>query len=100
MRHAFSHSFQHHLQHNGDAMDQAAKVRENRIRRMADRRGYRLMKSRSRDRHAVDYGLYALIDVRTDGVVNTPIAGHWACSWTLDDVEDWLTRNEGGPDGN
>jgi hypothetical protein len=66
------------------------KVKENRLRRMADRRGYRLMKSRSRDPQAIDYSLYALIDVRTGGAVNPALAQRWTCSWDLDDVEDYL----------
>ena len=66
-------------------------VRENRMRRMAKRRGYRLVKSRSRDPQAVDYDLYAVIDVRTNGAVNPPIAGRWLCSWSLEEVEDYLT---------
>ena len=41
---------------------------------MAKRRGYRLVKSRSRDPQAVDYDLYAVIDVRTNAAVNPPIA--------------------------
>jgi hypothetical protein len=40
------------------------KVRENRLRRMAEREGYRLAKSRRRDPFAIDYGTYSLIDVR------------------------------------
>jgi hypothetical protein len=32
------------------------KVRENRLRRVAERRGYRLTKSRRRDPEALDYG--------------------------------------------
>jgi hypothetical protein len=76
------------------------KVRENRLRRMADRYGYRLVKSRSRDPRNVDYGLYALIDVETGGTVNAALANHWTCSWCLDDVERWLTsgkdRSEAG----
>jgi hypothetical protein len=67
------------------------KVRENRLRRMADRQGLRLVKSRSRDPRAVDYGLYALIDHNTGGAVNPAIANRWICSWTLDEVESWLT---------
>lgn len=67
------------------------KVRENRIRKKADRMGYRLVKSRSRDPDAVDFGLYGLVDVGTNVVVNPPIAQRWVCSWTLDEVEDWLT---------
>jgi hypothetical protein len=66
------------------------KTRENRLRRMADRQGYRLAKSRSRDPHAVDYGRYAVYDMRTGGTVNPAIAGRWVCSWGLDDVEQWL----------
>jgi hypothetical protein len=71
-------------------MDQADKVRENKLRRMADRQGMRLTRSRSRDERAVDYGLYSLVDVQTNGVVNEPIAGRWIHSWTLDEVEDYL----------
>ena len=66
-------------------------VRESRGRRMAKRRGYRLVKSRSRDPQAVDYDLYAVIDVRTNAAVNPPIAGRWLCSWSLEEVEDYLT---------
>ena len=38
------------------------KVRENRLRRIAERQGLRLEKSRRRDLRAVDYGAYFLID--------------------------------------
>ena len=65
-------------------------MRENKIRRMADRRGYRLIKSRSRDPHAVDYGRYALIDIDTGGAVNPAIAQRWVCSWSLDEVEAYF----------
>jgi hypothetical protein len=44
------------------AADQAEKVRENKLRRMADRRGYDLAKSRARDPQAPDYGRWTLID--------------------------------------
>ena len=63
---------------------------ENRLRRVADRRGLRLVKSRSRDVNAVDYGLYALIDVATNGAVNPAIAQRWVCSWTIKEVQDYL----------
>jgi hypothetical protein len=75
-------------------MSQETKVKENRLRRAADRQGYRLVKSRSRDENAIDYGLYALIDVQTGGAVNPAIAQRWVCSWTLEDVEQWLNRPE------
>jgi hypothetical protein len=64
---------------------------------MADRRGYALRKSRSRDPKAVDFGRYALIDVETGGAVNPAIAGRWTCSWTLDQVEQHLEK--GGENG-
>ena len=38
------------------------KIRENRLRRMAERQGVKLQKSRRRDPHALDYGTYRLID--------------------------------------
>ena len=69
------------------------KIRENRLRRTADRQGYRLVKSRSRDPHAVDYALYALLDVRSGGAVNPAIAQRWTCSWTLEEVEEFLARD-------
>jgi hypothetical protein len=66
------------------------KVKENRLRRAADRRGLRLEKSRSRDPNAIDYGLYAVIDVQTNSLINPAIAGRWKCSWTLDEVDEYL----------
>ena len=41
-------------------MENAEKVRENRLRRWAEGQGYRLEKSRRRDPHAKDYGTYRL----------------------------------------
>lgn len=72
------------------SMSQETKVLENKLRRMADRQGLRLVKSRSRDENAIDYGLYALIDVQTNGAVNPAIAGRWVCSWTLEEVREHL----------
>jgi hypothetical protein len=63
---------------------------ENRLRRVADRQGLKLVKSRSRDVNAIDYGLYALIDVQTGGAVNRAIADRWICSWSLDEVQAYL----------
>lgn len=70
------------------------KVRENRVRRLADRRGFELRKSRRKDPGAVDYGLYTLVDVRTGQAVNPPIAKRWECSWTLDQVEQYLEEGD------
>jgi hypothetical protein len=40
----------------------ADKVRENRVRRMAERQGLQLVKSRTRDPRALDFGSYMLLD--------------------------------------
>jgi hypothetical protein len=66
------------------------KVRENRLRRAAERQGYRLIKSRRRDPYALDFGLYGVVDAETRGTVN-PSLGRSPHSWTLDEVEQWLT---------
>jgi hypothetical protein len=47
----------------GTTMDQAEKVRENRLRRMAERQGYALRKPRRRDTRALDYGELWLLRV-------------------------------------
>jgi hypothetical protein len=40
----------------GYDVEQDEKVRENRLRRMAERRGYRISKVRRHDHKAIDYG--------------------------------------------
>jgi len=67
-----------------DRVEQAEKVREIRLRRMAERQGLRLSRSRRRDVRALDYGKYWLH--RGDEAV-TPAEG-----MTLDEIEDYLTR--------
>ena len=64
------------------------KVLENRLRRIAERRGWRLEKSRRRDPNAVDFGGYMLVD----DMKNAVIAGGdpFAYSLDLSQVEDWL----------
>ena len=71
------------------AMAMAEKVRENRLRRAAERQGYRLSKSRRRDPRAIDYGGYMLVDVQTNGIVAG--ATPYAYSLDLDAVEGLLT---------
>jgi hypothetical protein len=71
--------------------DQPLKVKENKLRRASDRQGLRLVKSRSRDPRAVDYGLFALVDSET-GVAVNPLLKRFECSWTLDEVEGYLNR--------
>lgn len=65
-------------------MDVSEKVRENRLRDTARRRGYRMSKSRLRDPLAVGYGLW-----HVTGRDGQRISGE--DGWTLDDVEGWLT---------
>jgi hypothetical protein len=64
-------------------------VQENRVRRIAKRRGFTLKLSRRRDRQAVDYGKYWLTDARSDACV---VGG--ANGVELDDVEAWLNSYE------
>jgi hypothetical protein len=65
-------------------MNAAEKVRENRLRRVADRRGLRLVKSPRRDTRAWDYGTYRLVDLRTDNIASEAL--------TLDEIEAYLTH--------
>ena len=48
----------------------STKVYEARLRRLADRQGLILRKSRRRDPDAIDYGLYALFDVQAGGTIH------------------------------
>ena len=66
-------------------------MRENRIRRMAERQGYTLTKSRRRDPRAIDFGGFMLVDQRQNFAV---LGGEpHAYSATLDDVETFLTSD-------
>ena len=66
--------------------DQDEKVRENRVRRVAARRGYELRKSRRRDPLAVDYGHWYL----TRGSINGMATGRVTGFDDLDAVEAFL----------
>ena len=70
------------------------KVEENRLRRVADRRGWILRKSPRRDSRAVDFGLYALCDVEHGGTIHPegPISPY---SLTAEEVREWLDYEEG-----
>jgi hypothetical protein len=54
-------------------MGQEEKVRDNRLRRIAERRGMKLTRSRRRDPKALDYGLYWLTDARTGEMVSPEV---------------------------
>ena len=67
------------------------KVRENRLRRVADRQGLKLRRSRRRDPQAIDYGLYAL--TAQDGRGFTHLQGpNSIYALSLDEVEEYLTK--------
>lgn len=69
-----------------------AKVRENRLRRMAERQGLRLMKSRRRDPRAWGYGTYMLVDADTGVVAFADWAVGRGYGLSLDDIEEFLTK--------
>ena len=70
-------------------MTPAEKVRENRLRRMARRQGLRLIKSRTRDPRALDYGGYWVRNSRHAAAYGPIPEG-----FTLDQVERFLTDDE------
>ena len=98
----------------------AEKVRENRLRRMAERQGLELRKSRRRDPRAIDYGRWYIVDVDRE-IEAAEIGGYDVAteSFTahrraleiaraelvvkecddLDAVEACLTNDERGSDG-
>jgi len=73
------------------ATGQSEKVRENRLRAMAERQGLSLHKSRRRDPRAMDFDRWMIVDAFTNSIVagelNTPRA------LSLDEVEEWLTTD-------
>ena len=66
------------------------KVRENRLRRKADRMGYSLRRSRRRDPDALEHGRYGLFDVTHGGTphAHSPLGSPFDLD--LDAVEGWL----------
>jgi len=73
-------------------MTNPEKVRENRLRRMAQRQGLQLHKSPRRDPRAYDYGRYMLTDIETRGVVYGGPSGGLQHGPDLDDIERYLTE--------
>ena len=73
-------------------MDVKEKVRENRLRRMADRRGYALEKSRRRDPDAVTYGTYQLVDANTNTLVLAADT-RFGYGCTLDEIGKFLNAD-------
>jgi len=65
------------------------KVRENRVRRLAERQGFSLYKSRTRDPRQLDFGRYVLI--RQPGGEG-PAFNRDQIGLTLDEIEEFLLR--------
>ncbi|MBW4092180.1 MAG: hypothetical protein HIU82_13880 [Proteobacteria bacterium] len=74
-------------------MTETEKVRENRLRRMAQRQLLRLEKSRTRDPRGAMYGCYRLVD---DCNVVVEGAGTCAFDATLDQIERFLMDDTRG----
>jgi hypothetical protein len=72
------------------------KIRENRLRRMAERQGLRLEKSRRRDPLAWDFETYQLVDPRSNAVVAQAHAVGHGYGLTLDEIEHRLTARYRG----
>ena len=88
-RHRFGLDSQHHYGY-GPSMSDEDKVRENRLRRAAQRQGLTLTKSRRRDPRATDYGTYMLVDRQTNAVVASGSQSGYGLS--LDDVDKALNE--------
>ncbi|MHB8297969.1 MAG: hypothetical protein ACYDDW_05245 [Dermatophilaceae bacterium] len=72
------------------SMNDTDKVRENRLRRAAQRQGLTLAKSRRRDTRATDYGTYMLVDPSTNAVVAH--GGQSGYGLSLDEIESALNE--------
>ncbi len=68
------------------SVDTPEKVRLNKLRRMADRQGLKLVKSKRRDPLAVDYNLFWLVDKKTNNYILS------SEGMTLPDIERYLLR--------
>jgi hypothetical protein len=71
-------------------MDNAGKVRENRLRRMAKRQRLTLVKARRRDPRAWDFGTYGLIPQHGAAITSTERRN----GLHLDEIEAILTGED------
>jgi hypothetical protein len=67
-------------------MADADKIRENRARRAAARQGLTLVKSKRRDRRALDYAVWTIINTQTNAVEKDG-------RLSIDEVERFLNRH-------
>lgn len=78
-------------------MESSEKVREVRLRRMAERQGLALHKSKRRDPNALGYGCWMIVDpFNSNGVVADSAGPTGEPSMDLDEVEAYLTRGGEG----
>lgn len=70
---------------------QDLKVLENKMRRAAERQGFRLEKSRARDPRATDYGTYHLVDNQTNGLAASGLQSGFGLD--LHDVAEFLLED-------
>ena len=66
------------------------KVRENRLRRVAERRGLKLVKCPRRDPGALDYGTFALVNAQNLIVFGGGGVGPYGYAASLEDIEAHL----------
>jgi hypothetical protein len=74
-------------------METSEKVRENRLRRMAERQGYKLRKSGRRDPRAWDYGTYQIVHSALGSLAVAQKSSR-EVNLTIDEVERWLTTDK------
>lgn len=78
-------------------MSDPTKIRENRLRKMADRQGVWLVKPLRRDPYGAEFGRYF---IAVQHWQRAPVAGKvdGMARMTLDDVEAWLTADPASRD--
>src|ERR1700735_4553288 len=79
--------------HGESPMSNPDKIRETRLRKMADRQGVWLVKPLRRDPHGAEFGRYF---IAVQHWQRAPVAGKvdGMASMTLDAVEAWLTADK------
>jgi hypothetical protein len=75
-------------------MNNQSKVLENRLRRVAERRGLGLRKSRTRDPQSLSYGRYHLLDLRSHTVGFGYQGEYQEYGATLEEIEAYLAQGD------
>jgi hypothetical protein len=70
------------------------KVRENRLRKAADRQGMRLEKSHAHNENDITFGTYQLVDHQYGGTVHPDCTAGRGYGLDLDDVEEILSTDD------